>query len=420
MFCLSAVLLSSCEKSNGSSEWIPETYIIISDTHLGDQRSIDDGYGWNLSMKDTLVAFLDYVGVNKLCDRLIVAGDMIDEWVAPPAYPAFADRGGNILTEQQFFAGVVDANRTVFDKFRELKNGGVELVYIPGNHDMQLTEDDFTQVLPGLFTQARSAGIEGMGEYRPDKEVFVEHGHRYDIMNAPYIGKNGVDGIEGSILPPGFFVSKLACGAGMRSGESVKSLKGLDNISYNEAWTAIGALLGQEDVATGTDGMTKTYSFDDYAYNTCKLFYGIDDLEELNDGWSVRSRRLNAEFEPAVTESLLSGYLSLYCDKMGLRLLESANLGSRILVWGHSHTPKLYLSTDSGEERVYVNTGCWVDGRICGSGNNSTFCKITKTPDMLYEISLCRFSIDAAGQGQTEVISKFTIEYFLDGCRIRF
>jgi len=315
---------------------------------------------------------------------------------------------------------VVDANRTVFDKFRELKNGGVELVYIPGNHDMQLTEDDFTQVLPGLFTQARSAGIEGMGEYRPDKEVFVEHGHRYDIMNAPYIGKNGVDGIEGSILPPGFFVSKLYCGAGMQSGESVKSLKGLDNISYNEAWAAIGALLGQEDVATGTDGMTKTYSFDDYAYNTCKLFYGIDDLEELNDGWSVRSRRLNAGFEPAVTESLLSGYLSLYCDKMGLRLLESANLGSRILVWGHSHTPKLYLSTDSGEERVYVNTGCWVDGRICGSGNNSTFCKITKTPDMLYEISLCRFSIDAAGQGQTEVISKFTIEYFLDGCRIRF
>jgi len=418
--CLSALLFSSCEKSNGSEEWIPETYIVISDIHLGDQRSIDDGYGWNLGMKDTLVAFLDHVGINKLCDRLIVAGDMIDEWVAPPAYPAFADRDSNIITEQQFFAGVVNANRSVFDKFRELKNSGIELVYIPGNHDMQLTVDDFTQVLPGLFTQARSAGADGMGEYQADKEVFIEHGHRYDIMNAPYVGKNGVDGIAGSILPPGFFVAKLACGARMQTGENVNPFKNIDDVSYNAGWETIGATFGQKDVATRTDGMTGTYSFDEYAYNTCKLFSGIDDTTEINDGWSVRTLRLNARFEPTVTESFLSGFKSIYCDKMALHVLEKTDFESRILVWGHSHTPELYLSTDSGEERVYVNTGCWVDGRICGKGNNATFCRITKTPDKLYEISLCRFYIDAAGLGQIEVISKFTIEYGLDGCRMRF
>lgn len=416
VFCcifLMSISLFSCKKKADATG---KSYIIVSDIHLGDQRSIDEGYGWNLQQKDTLMAFINYVINNKLCDEFIIAGDLIDEWVAPPTYPAFADQSGNILTEKEFFRSIVNANRPVFNKFAELRNAGVELVYIPGNHDMQITDDDFSSILPGLFTQARTPGVAGMGDYSPTSKIFIEHGHRYDITNAPYIGKNGVDSISGSILPPGYFVSKLDCGNRIANGgqsafaNAQSQAKDLNDISYNVYWEAIGGLFGKSDVATMTDGMTKTYSFDDYAYNTSKLYYGIDNLEEQNDGWRVRCQRNKAKFCPSVTESLLSGVIYDLCDKMGVYLMDNTNLGARVVVWGHSHEPKFIVSEASGEKRVHVNTGCWVDGRIAGGENTATFCKITSEKDNHYTVSLCRFKIDANGEGKIEVISTVNLE----------
>lgn len=408
--CLMALPLFSCKKKQDVSE---RTYIIVSDIHLGDQRSINEGYGWNLHQKDTLVAFMNYVMANKLCDEFIVAGDFIDEWVAPPAYPAFADQDGKILTEREFFSGIVSANKAVFDKFSELKNLGVKLVYVPGNHDMQITAEDFNAILPDLFCQARTEGVVGMGEYSPVPQIFIEHGHRYDILNAPYIGKNGVDSIAGSILPPGYFISKLQCASSMQSDgqnpfEVVKS-QDLSELNYNIYWGTLALLLGKDNIATMTDGMTNTYTFDDYAYSTSKLYSGIDNPEEQNDGWAVRCQRNKAEFVPSVMVSLLSGIFYDYCDSMGLNLLDNTDLGARIVVWGHSHEPKFIVSEESGEKRVHVNTGCWVDGRIAGSENTATFCKITEKENV-YTVSLCRFSIDANGEGQVEEISSVTLE----------
>jgi len=398
--CLCILLCCACNKQKESVNPLKSTsrtYIVISDIHLGDERSIDEGYGWNISMKDTLMAFLDYIKDNKLCDELVLAGDIIDEWVAPTSYPAFADKQGNILTERDFFRSVINTNRRVLDKFQTLRNSGVQLVYIPGNHDMQVTAEDFASVLPGLFLQARSQGIDGMGEYRPTDLLYIEHGHRYDIMNAPYLGKNGVDGIQGSILPPGYFVSKLNCDSKMEAGDS-KSI--LDNISYNVGWTAMGALFGHKDVATHTDGMTRTYHFEDYAYNTCKLFNGIDNLEESdNDGWKSRCRRLGAYVQPQLTESLLSGLVASCCDNIAMQVIESNNFTPRILVWGHSHEPSFNLIEVNGKQRLYVNTGCWVDGKVCGSGNNAWFCKITVSPEGKHTVSLCRFAIGPDGKG---------------------
>ncbi len=414
---ISLFLFYACNDSDTATQDRKDKYyIIISDIHLGDQRSIDAGYGWNLHMKDTLMAFLDYLKETKTCDELIIAGDMIDEWVAPPETLSLADKNGKPLTEREFFREVVKANRPVFDKLLEMKNSGIKLVYIPGNHDMQVTAEDFNEELPGLFVQARTQGVSGMGEYQPDPEIFIEHGHRYDIMNAPYIGKNNVDSITGSILPPGFFVSKLACGDRMRNSEDnpynfYDALDNyLDDISYNVGWEAIGLLFGHEDVATMTDGMTKTYAFEDYAYNTSKLFYGIDDNTNENDGWSARCKRNKTKFEPTITESLISGILFDFCDKMGCQLLTETDLSSRILVWGHSHRPKMIVSEDSVKQRVYINTGCWIDGEIDGKENTATFCRIKVNKNKEYETSLCRFNIDASGMKNVETIDKVVIK----------
>jgi len=124
-------MLFSCGQSDDKDydypDRYPRTYIIISDIHLSDQRSIDDGYGWNLKEKDTLMAFMDYIIQNQYCNDFVIAGDFIDEWVAPVDYLTFADKDGEILTEQEFFRGVVNSNKEVFNKLASLKDSGVDL-----------------------------------------------------------------------------------------------------------------------------------------------------------------------------------------------------------------------------------------------------------------------------------------------------
>lgn len=394
------------------TEW---TYYIVSDTHLGDSRSIDDKYGWNLSMKDTLSAFLDYLAENDDWDELIFDGDMTDEWICPPSYTTFADKTGNLLTEKEFFNEIVKANSKIFEQLYELKLMGKKLVFVPGNHDMQVTEDDLDSVLPGLFEVGNPDQYVGLGDYSPDDNISIEHGHRYDIFNSPYIGKVGIDDIpEGSILPPGFFVSRLGAGSRLEDATKTKSSEFdifsliTDENGYNLYWDVIALLYGIEDVVTMVDGMTKDYCFLEYARNSAKLFKNIDKYDEPNDGWNKRCERNGAKFIPTIRESILSCFEYDYFDAMGLRILDENPGGPRILVMGHTHEPELY-KTDDGTG-IYLNTGCWVDTDVAvGKENTSTFGKIThkkSDTENTYEVSICRFDIDSYGTPVVTTLKK--------------
>jgi len=404
LMLLASTLLLSCNKNKlPDPSSTGKTYVVISDLHLGDSRSVSEGYGWNKQVKDTLAIFLDYLAEDKNWDELIIAGDLFEEWTSPADVASFRDNGGNSVSEAEFFKILVADNQVIFDKFRALKNSGRKLVYIPGNHDMLTTSSDFDACLAGIFEQQRTDGVDGMGEYRPDGNIYVEHGHRYDILNAPYKGKCGVDGIpESSILPPGFFECKIY------TSSKIEQTKGrfgdptsLDDVAYDVLWNALGKMFGQRDVVTELDGMTKNYTFAEYAGSECLLFNKIDDLSCTNEGWTSRCQRNKAFMVPSITTSILAGFLYDNCDKMGLDILESGASGARILVWGHSHSPKLISSTCDGEKVIYLNTGCWVDGAEAGAENTCTFGKITVSDNSSYKVSLCRF--DVAGDGAKTV-----------------
>lgn len=412
LLLLASFFLLSCNKNQQPEpSRTGKTYVIISDLHLGDSRSISEGYGWNKQVKDTLSIFLDYLADDKTWDELIVAGDLFEEWTSPADVASFRGKNGNPVSEAEFFQKLVADNQVIFDKFRALKNSGRKLVYIPGNHDMLTTNSDFDACLSGIFEQERTDGVDGMGEYRPDKNIYVEHGHRYDILNAPYKGKCGVDGIpESSILPPGFFECKIY------TSSKIEQTKGhmidpptLDDVAYDVLWNALGKLFGERDVVTELDGMSKTYKFDEYAGSGCVLFNKIDDSSCKNDGWASRCERNKAFMVPSITTSILAGFIYDNCDKMGLDILESGASGARILVWGHSHSPKLLSSTYEGKKVIYLNTGCWVDSAEAGAENTCTFGKITASDDSSYKVSLCRFDITGDGARTIKLLGTETL-----------
>lgn len=189
----------------------PKKVIVISDIHICDQRAVEGEWGWHIENRQRLVEFLDWVATqSSQYGTLVVAGDMMDEWVAPTHVAPFVDVNGEESdSPSDFFEVLVRDNQPIFDAFRRVKQAGVELVYTPGNHDMTCSASDFDTYLPGLFTQARDA--EGLGAYTPKgmNEVVIEHGHRYDFNGMP----NPIT-TPGGLLPIGYAVSKYAASLG--------------------------------------------------------------------------------------------------------------------------------------------------------------------------------------------------------------
>ena len=262
LFCVLAVsagLFVSCQKDDDDEveriESRGSKVIVISDIHLNDNRSEQLGYSWiGNSGKAELAAFLDSLAGDMGVGTLVVDGDMFDEWVAPVDLPPYVNLSGRSTdSEADYFKVLVRDNNVVVDAFRRLKNAGVELVYVPGNHDMAITSSDFSRELGDLFIQARDA--EGLGSFTPRgmAEVVIEHGHRYDFNNAP-----DPNPATGSMLPIGFAISKYACGvdlAARRSGQAYASENGFsfeglidtENEYNNYLWDSIIAARGLED-----------------------------------------------------------------------------------------------------------------------------------------------------------------------------
>lgn len=360
-----------------------KTYIIMSDLHLGDQRAKDMKYGNTINSTDTIVAFLDYLKTYDSWDELILNGDIFDEWSIPSNMLARADAQGNPISEVQFLEAIVKANQPIFDRLGQLKDAGHKIVYILGNHDMQVTSDDLESVLPGLFT---FCGENGIGAYSPDPVLFIEHGHRYDMFNSPYKGKVGIDNIpEGSILPPGFFIARAGTDKRMElNNESSTQRKidpinesVLDDIAYDIAWSIVEIVCPLSDVVTGTDGMTRTYTPDEYKGSESRLFKGID-LYEGEFGWDKRCEDNGAMFVPSIVESVAFCEIPFALDHLGKELVCMKEISPRIVVWAHSHSASFEVmeAADKGTV-IYVNDGCWVDDSEARPESNRCFAEIS-------------------------------------------
>lgn len=139
--------------------------VVISDIHLGDARSLWERYGWMDKNRKLLVDFLGFIRKRSDVRELVVAGDLLDEWVAPMDHDTFDGRG-----QSGFVDAIASTNSAVVSAFNDIiRDGAIKVVYEPA-------------AMPNLR---------------------VEYGHRYDLFNAP-------ETEAPSVLPPGFFVSKTA------------------------------------------------------------------------------------------------------------------------------------------------------------------------------------------------------------------
>ncbi|MBX3356116.1 MAG: UDP-2,3-diacylglucosamine diphosphatase [Phycisphaeraceae bacterium] len=134
--------------------------IFISDTHLGTGSA----------RADDLAFFLKRV----TCDRLYLVGDIIDMWWLRQRWKWPA------------------SHTTVLRRLLKLSSKGVEIIYLPGNHD------DAARPYAGMEFGGIRVELAAQHECADGRRLLVCHGDHYDLVvrTRPWLGMLGSAGYE--------------------------------------------------------------------------------------------------------------------------------------------------------------------------------------------------------------------------------
>lgn len=370
--------------------------VVISDIHLG----VDDAYAETVQNRQLLVEFIHRVAATPDIAELVIAGDFLDEWFLPFSAPAHTDSAS-------FYRAVAQNNAEVISALEELiAVYGKKVVYLPGNHDMTLDADTVAAMIPGI-SQARDA--EGLGVYRAGlrNEIVIEHGHRYNVFVAPDSVSNSELSGGKSILPPGYFYTRIGVSSYMEGKPDVPKdypaveAPAQDDASlygaylYYKMWmlslTAYPVNEGLDDkvIDAGFAGFAEPLSIRDVlpAVNaegklSARLF------SDFQDNWdAIQANNLVAvpiSFNDAVMlsaspESVDSQAETQYFD---------VDPGVEVVVFGHTHSPVL---EQIGENKVYANSGTWIDHNSLGPTATFVLIGMGEQEDT---VELCQYNTD--------------------------
>ncbi|PLX09206.1 MAG: hypothetical protein C0598_11875 [Marinilabiliales bacterium] len=349
--------------TSGSGDTTERTLIAcISDIHCGDVRATNHNYSWFNKNADALYKFLSYVESHPRIKQLVIMGDLFDEWMVPYYAKPF-DTTANITNSIEYFRAIAHnaINKPVFDKLSDISKGGIiDVVYVPGNHDMLVTQDVITELIPGAIWKGDAKGL---GKYNPVDKIHLEHGHRYDFFNCPQPLIN-----EDKILPPGYFVTRLyASGLASRT-DSFKDSQSIDSdIEFVTAWTAafgytIADFSMNPDTIPMDSSMVKMTGIDGYSddmsFNGALHMYDAD-IEEL---WKQTQEINLVPNTLSVFLGLLNG-TKLYGAALFEYLTDYFSSDQpKIVAFGHSHKPEIKVFPfENAYTGIYANSGSWID-----------------------------------------------------------
>ena len=343
--------------------------VVISDLHMNEQRGTDHGYSLFTENGKLLEDFLEYVRISDQIKELVILGDMMDMWVVPMTYHTFHDA---VTDTKAYFHSVAEAdiNKGVVAKINQIaREELIRFSYVPGNHDMLFTEDIFYEIFPKGHWQG---GAPGTGAYSPvsDTAVIMEHGHNYDLFNAP-------DSVttEGSLLPPGYFITRIYATGNLQSTEKLQiQPQSTENVSpeliYTTAWDLAVASINipgfdpnKSQIYTHVDGYTQRYSSND-----ARDIY----TQTVGSDWKERQEKNGVRVPSSVIVGIMNGSgrfwwfgtleysaIAQYFTPQGSK--------TNIVVFGHTH--HAMLKKDSLTlDNIYANSGTWVDSKYLNKG----------------------------------------------------
>lgn len=349
--------------------------VVISDLHCGANLT----YAEFKNNQGPLTEMLERIRTSQNVKELVIAGDLVDEWFVPANIDTY--QGSD---QANFVDRVAAANKTVFDKFREIITGGIiKLTYVPGNHDLAIAGANIDRILPGV-NQARVVGHLGLGTYSPANypQIAIEHGHRFDMFCAPDPISNQAIA-PGTILPPGYFYTRIAvlhvvqnCTIPADSapvitpdplaGPSQQLLYG-----YWQNWKSsldtypIENHFNEAVIVTNINGFTGNFSVNDVLpyQMTPGGPISVDLYNGIQDNWQERCRQNGIAIPIPTSWAIANNASNLAIDTMAsIQYFMNPASNVRLVVFGHTHVPLIKSRVNTaGQKSVYVNSGTWID-----------------------------------------------------------
>ncbi len=288
------------------------------------------------------------------------------------------------------------------------------LTYVPGNHDLTITESSVELILPGI-NQARDPEL-GLGTYSPAgfPQIAIEHGHRYNFFCAPDPFSNQ-DIAPGTITPPGYFFTRIAAlhvsqenpPAGdtihvvtpNSSGDESQNLL----CAYYKLWDwAINYLkienrFDEEIIVTNIDGFTGSYAVNDLLpfQSTPGGIIDVNLYKGVQDSWEQRQAYNHVPVSiPAQQAITGSASAELTDNQAKNQYFLNPDSDVKLVVFGHTHVTTIKASIDHlGQKTIYANSGTWIDHNTLDTVSAMNFVIITPQ------------DIDTASQTQVKLYS---------------
>jgi UDP-2,3-diacylglucosamine pyrophosphatase LpxH len=355
------LLLVSCETKTNETPLGPlntggdtrTQIVVISDIHLGADLAYAE-INQNLA---PLAEFLTAVRQSPTVGELVIAGDLLDEWFVPATTDTYAGKD-----QADFVQRIAAANPQVFAALNGvIQDGKIRVTYVPGNHDLTITAANVDSILPGI-NQARD-DVQGLGSYSPEAcpEIVIEHGHRYNIFCAPDpLSNAGV--APGSILPPGYFYTRLATlhviQACETAGDTLPEVtqnpegglsQGLAYVYWMIWKTMLEAYpiensFTEKLIITNIDGFTETYAVNDILPFQATPGGLIDMVlyKGLLDNWDQRQTLNHVPFHTTTMDALTGAAEASHADQQAeTQYFQNPASTARIVVFGHTHQIRL-------------------------------------------------------------------------------
>lgn len=332
--------------------------IFISDIHMGDERSVNPpagkSYVWlKADRAGHLSTFLDTIAHAPDIKQVVILGDLFDEWLALPTdvplKPVDLDK---IITAPQ--------NINLVKSLRKLAQSEIDLIYVPGNHDMLVSEELLVQAFPGINYMRSGPGA---GVFKED-DIAAEHGNQYCLLNAP-----DVTTVKGSTLPLGYYLTRVLAKYTSNTGKLERLTDILPHMIPNLIET-------QNLIQSIFESYYDTAEMSD---DSPILMDGLDNIEGSITVKEVSERysRLLRDWDKNHDE--ITAFTAFMSEAGQLELAANEHYfqekRARIVIFGHTHKAMLSnalidLNPFDDEERepqetIYANTGTWINGSPC-------------------------------------------------------
>jgi UDP-2,3-diacylglucosamine pyrophosphatase LpxH len=392
IFCSALVVFLiafvSCQKSDLNSDSVPaiepfsngsnvrNMIVVMSDMHMG----ADNVYTECKENRAPLAKLLGQIRISNNVKELVIAGDLIDEWFVPANIDTYAGNG-----QSDFVQRLATTNKVVFDALNKIiQEGTIKVTYVPGNHDLAITAENVSLILPGI-NQARDEQ-QGLGTYTPSDFpiLAIEHGHRYNFACAPDPISNQAIA-PGCIMPPGYFFTRIAALAAIQKvqihGDTLPG-PALNNTGdesqylaylYWKSWIGLVEMFPISNrfnvpiIITNINGFTQTYSVDDIVpyqltaggYIDMTLFKGIYDTANWHRREDINKVAVKFSIMQAMADADNNAKTD---DQAKVQYFLNKDSKKRIVVFGHTHQPEIIASNNlKGEYCIYANSGTWID-----------------------------------------------------------